>query len=279
MKAIDKNNIEECLFDYFEGNLKEGEKNQLTDFLNRHPEFRADHEAWKKSYVVELPMVYPNADKLLMKPTFNKKIFWLLGAATVGVITALLLMFGNSSSEKQPSDSADLVNTDSSPVEKKIVQEQKTLDKTNETPEIYSSDKKEHAAFALNQPNTDKQKPKKEMPEKHIPQIAEQPSVILPVQSEKIIPEAEPQEKLLAETSADVPHPVITENSLPEKSVQIPETSTSQEQLHDSTTIPNQIQTVNTNTNNENDNDYYKDKRRKKFKWVIKVIPIKNIGL
>jgi hypothetical protein len=65
MSTIDYKNIDEWLFNYFEGNLSAPETDLLTAFLNKNPALKADYDAWKKSYVHEPVMEYPNINSLL----------------------------------------------------------------------------------------------------------------------------------------------------------------------------------------------------------------------
>lgn len=47
---IHKENIEEFMFDYFEGNLSDADKQQVLDFVHEYPEYEKDFVLWAKSY-------------------------------------------------------------------------------------------------------------------------------------------------------------------------------------------------------------------------------------
>ncbi len=65
MRLIDENNINDWLFDHFEGNLSGEETNQLMGFLEGNPKFQADFNAWGGSYVQEPEMLFPGMEDLL----------------------------------------------------------------------------------------------------------------------------------------------------------------------------------------------------------------------
>lgn len=68
MKNITPDNIDEWMFEHFEGNLNLDETSQLMDFLQTHPEFQEDLDLWSNLQVQEPEMIYPNADQLMMEP-------------------------------------------------------------------------------------------------------------------------------------------------------------------------------------------------------------------
>ena len=49
MKAPNSQNIDQWLFEYFEGGLNTDQQAQLSSFLAVNPEFNADFEAWQQS--------------------------------------------------------------------------------------------------------------------------------------------------------------------------------------------------------------------------------------
>lgn len=53
MKAINPNNYEEWLFEYFEGSLSKEEKNELLNFTQRDPVLQEEFNYWEKSYIRE----------------------------------------------------------------------------------------------------------------------------------------------------------------------------------------------------------------------------------
>lgn len=97
MSTIDYKNMDEWLFNYFEGNLSAPETDLLKAFLNKNPSLKADYDAWKKSYVHEPAMEYPNTDSLLKPqaaPAANR-IKWSVAL----LLLAGLLVFYTTSSD------------------------------------------------------------------------------------------------------------------------------------------------------------------------------------
>jgi hypothetical protein len=92
MSTIDYKNIDEWLFNFFEGNLSPPERESLTVFLNKHPALKADYDAWKNSYVEEPTMVYPNMDALL-KPQLSTGIKWTKWAVALFIGLSSLVMY------------------------------------------------------------------------------------------------------------------------------------------------------------------------------------------
>lgn len=98
MNTIDYKNMDEWLFNYFEGNLNAPETDLLKAFLNKNPSLEADYDAWKKSYVQEPAMEYPNTDSLLKPqpaPAANR-IKWSVAL----LLLAGLLVFYTTSSDR-----------------------------------------------------------------------------------------------------------------------------------------------------------------------------------
>lgn len=93
MSTIDPKDIDEWLFNYFEGKLTHQEGEALIRFMNASPALKADYDAWKASYVVEAPITYPNAGQLLREvPTMARRKWMALGVALV-LALALLMFF------------------------------------------------------------------------------------------------------------------------------------------------------------------------------------------
>lgn len=87
MRTIDIKNLDEWLFDYFEGNLDISEKNNLIQFLHKNPAFKSDYEAWKNSYIKEPEIVFPGMNNLLQPEKSTKK--WMKRG--LGIITFIIL--------------------------------------------------------------------------------------------------------------------------------------------------------------------------------------------
>jgi hypothetical protein len=101
MKIIDNKNLDEWLFDYFEGNLKAEEKKSLKSFLHKNPALKADYEAWKMSYVHEPEIAYPHLSRLLQKQTGGKWIKGGLGIVLLAGLVLLYLFFRKSESKQE----------------------------------------------------------------------------------------------------------------------------------------------------------------------------------
>lgn len=85
---IGKNNIEEKLFDYFEGDLNANEAKELENFVKNNPEYQVDFDAWKQSVVPAVSMQYQHADDLLVNEKSSPK-GWLRWASG-GVLLCLV---------------------------------------------------------------------------------------------------------------------------------------------------------------------------------------------
>ena len=71
MKAINKYNIEEWIFDALEGNLEKQELRQFHNFLDSNPSFKEDYTNWEQTYLEETEMEYPGMASLLKRePSF-----------------------------------------------------------------------------------------------------------------------------------------------------------------------------------------------------------------
>jgi hypothetical protein len=58
-------NMDELLFDYFEGNLSEEQMTEVNSMVNANPELAAEFEAWKNAFVPQEKEDYPLAHTLL----------------------------------------------------------------------------------------------------------------------------------------------------------------------------------------------------------------------
>ena len=62
---INQRNIEEHLFDYFEGNLSADEMQKVEAFIKENPEYQADFDAWEGAKVPQESFVYERMEELL----------------------------------------------------------------------------------------------------------------------------------------------------------------------------------------------------------------------
>ena len=86
---IGKENIEEKIFEYFEGDLSPQEASDLEMFIQDNPEFKEDFDAWRNSTVVAAPMTYKFSDELLVEESTSPKSWfkWASGGAFLFLIS------------------------------------------------------------------------------------------------------------------------------------------------------------------------------------------------
>lgn len=65
---INKENIEEVIFDFHEGNLSDVEKGDLMAYLHQHPEYEKEFVLWAKTYHTDKLLIdYQNDDRFFKK--------------------------------------------------------------------------------------------------------------------------------------------------------------------------------------------------------------------
>jgi len=86
---IGKENIEEKIFEYFEGDLSPKEASDLEIFIQDNPEYKEDFDAWRNSTVVAAPMTYKFSDELLVEESTSPKGWfkWASGGAFLFLIS------------------------------------------------------------------------------------------------------------------------------------------------------------------------------------------------
>jgi len=86
---IGKENIEEKIFEYFEGDLSPKEASDLELFIQDNPEYKEDFDAWRNSTVVAAPMTYKFSDELLVEESTSPKGWfkWASGGAFLFLIS------------------------------------------------------------------------------------------------------------------------------------------------------------------------------------------------
>lgn len=86
---IGKENIEEKIFEYFEGDLSPKEASDLELFIQDNPEYKEDFDAWRNSTVVSAPMTYKFSDELLVEESTSPKGWfkWASGGAFLFLIS------------------------------------------------------------------------------------------------------------------------------------------------------------------------------------------------
>ena len=63
---IGKENIEEKIFEYFEGDLSAAEAQDLENFIQTNQEYQEDFDAWKNSSVEAEPIQFKHMEDLLV---------------------------------------------------------------------------------------------------------------------------------------------------------------------------------------------------------------------
>lgn len=86
---IGKENIEEKIFEYFEGDLSPKEASDLEKFIQDNPDYKEDFDAWRNSTVIAAPMTYEFADELLVEESISPKgwVRWVSGGAFLFLIS------------------------------------------------------------------------------------------------------------------------------------------------------------------------------------------------
>jgi len=85
--SINKENIEEHIFDYLEGNLSEKQISEFRDYINSDNEAKSDLDYWKQSYVSDNIRMDSSEFSNLKKS--NKIYYW-----ATGIAATLLLIVG-----------------------------------------------------------------------------------------------------------------------------------------------------------------------------------------
>ena len=80
-------NFDRWMFDYLEGNLTASEAETFEQFLEDHPEFEMDAEAWQHATIEDENVIYPNQHKLERKRRFAGWYSW-SAAAIVAIFIA-----------------------------------------------------------------------------------------------------------------------------------------------------------------------------------------------
>tara|TARA_B100001173_G_scaffold311624_1_gene329505 strand:- start:513 stop:2261 length:1749 start_codon:yes stop_codon:yes gene_type:complete len=92
---IGPENIEEKIFQYFEGELSSNESLNLERFIKENPEYQVDFDAWRKSTIKDEKREYKFVDELLVNERFSPKgwLKWASGGVLfIGFILSSLVM-------------------------------------------------------------------------------------------------------------------------------------------------------------------------------------------
>ena len=95
---IGRENIEEKIFQYFEGELSANESLELESFIKNNPEYQVDFDAWENSVVQDENIKYKFVDELLVKERFSPKVLfkWASGGALFfGLLASSVILINN----------------------------------------------------------------------------------------------------------------------------------------------------------------------------------------
>jgi type IX secretion system PorP/SprF family membrane protein len=90
---ISKSNIDEVLFDYFEGNLSVQDKLQVEKFIGENPSFQKDFDAWESSFVQDENLQFKNVDALLVNEESGKTLWFKWGLSSILLILLSFLSY------------------------------------------------------------------------------------------------------------------------------------------------------------------------------------------
>jgi type IX secretion system PorP/SprF family membrane protein len=90
---ISKSNIDEVLFDYFEGNLSVQDKLQVEKFIGENPSFQKDFDAWESSFVQDENLQFKNVDALLANEESGKTPWFKWGLSSLLLILLSFLSY------------------------------------------------------------------------------------------------------------------------------------------------------------------------------------------
>jgi hypothetical protein len=108
---IGRENIDEKIFQFFEGDLSSEESLELENFVNDNPEYKIDFDAWGKSIVGNENRKYKFAEDLLVNERINPK-GWLrwsfAGSLFIGFIFASSALINNLDSGNDEQNNLEL---------------------------------------------------------------------------------------------------------------------------------------------------------------------------
>lgn len=149
--TINKQNIDEVIFEYLEGNLNLKDSNALMLFLDQHPEYKAELDSWEQSYVRdETTHVAPDFSSLKQK---SKTMPYVVG----GIAAMALLLWGINQSDSidtadskpepttieqrgdiTPNVGSEILDHKEERADKSVIEP--TIEPRNQTPEIKGDD-------------------------------------------------------------------------------------------------------------------------------------------
>lgn len=104
-------NFDRWMFDYLEGNLTASEAETFEQFLEDHPEFEMDAEAWQHAIIEDENVIYTNQHKLERKRRFAGWYSWSAAAIVAIFIAVVGGVYFNDNSIKSGDFSSNYKNT------------------------------------------------------------------------------------------------------------------------------------------------------------------------
>jgi hypothetical protein len=103
MSNISKHNIEQFIFDYYEGNLTKEQTNLLMDYLHQNPQFKTLFTTWAMSYahVEPEPKKYHLESLLIKKSPFDRFKPFALGLLLISASVSIFYLY-NKKNEIKP---------------------------------------------------------------------------------------------------------------------------------------------------------------------------------
>ncbi|HIA10579.1 MAG TPA: hypothetical protein EYN69_00700 [Flavobacteriales bacterium] len=131
MKQLDKENLDEWIFDSLEGNLTEGEQEELNAYLSQNPDAKIEFEAWSNTYIKEPEIPFPDEDKLLRRGRIVRPVWLRWGLNILGLVLICLVSINAFHFFSSPDKESD--NTQSAKnIEESDVQSAKTVQEVQE---------------------------------------------------------------------------------------------------------------------------------------------------
>lgn len=115
---IGKENIEQKIFEYFEGDLSIAESKELEVFIKNNPEYQVDFDAWQQSTLPSENLQYKYSDDLLVNEKTSPKgwVKWVSGGAFLLVVAfasaGLLMKFDSVDNRLASAHESSIVESD-----------------------------------------------------------------------------------------------------------------------------------------------------------------------
>ena len=113
---IDAQNIDQYLFEYFEGELSHSQQDALMQYIHTHPEYETNFVQWKKTYhhtdhKLEDYGIVSSLQKNVYNPWYYPW-YYRTGVLSIGLASALMLWYSISVSDRVELHSATLTTPD-----------------------------------------------------------------------------------------------------------------------------------------------------------------------